>query len=132
MNCPVCRKRHLAFLELDLVEVDYCEGCQGIWLDAGELELLFGDAETCHRFLTIGSATATPPGEAKRICPICDCAMTKECTEGAHPIVFDHCGRGDGLWFDRGELETVLRHPDVIDRTVADFLRDVFARGTSR
>ncbi len=41
MNCPVC-KEPMIVLELDEVEIDHCISCGGIWLDAGELELLIG------------------------------------------------------------------------------------------
>ena len=44
MDCPVC-KNAMITLELEQVEVDHCLECRGIWLDAGELELLLGDAE---------------------------------------------------------------------------------------
>ncbi|MEJ2196939.1 MAG: zf-TFIIB domain-containing protein [Ignavibacteriaceae bacterium] len=42
MFCPVC-KEPMIILELNEVEIDYCPSCSGIWLDAGELELLFED-----------------------------------------------------------------------------------------
>ena len=46
MRCPVC-KEPMLIIEHEAVEVDCCAACGGIWLDAGELELLFGDAEAC-------------------------------------------------------------------------------------
>ncbi len=42
MDCPVC-KNAMITLELQEVEIDYCIDCGGIWLDAGELELLLGE-----------------------------------------------------------------------------------------
>ena len=39
MNCPAC-KEALIVLELDEVEIDHCLSCQGIWLDAGELQVV--------------------------------------------------------------------------------------------
>jgi len=44
MDCPVC-KNAMITLELAEVEVDYCTGCKGVWLDAGELEMLLGNGE---------------------------------------------------------------------------------------
>jgi len=45
MHCPKCG--------MDLVEIDYndikvdkCTGCEGIWLDAGELETVLDQGET--------------------------------------------------------------------------------------
>ena len=37
--CPVCRRPMVAF-ELEGVEIDRCVGCEGTWLDAGELEVI--------------------------------------------------------------------------------------------
>jgi len=47
MDCPVCNNAMIT-LELDQVEIDHCTECGGIWLDAGELETLLGDAR--HRY----------------------------------------------------------------------------------
>ena len=110
MNCPHCRSEVLVAVEYDQVEVDYCAVCKGIWLDAGELELLFGDAAAALDFLTIGSPAEIPHGEEPRKCPECDATMTKESTKSAPPIICDHCPNGDGLWLDHGELETILKH----------------------
>jgi len=39
MKCPKCGMR-LEEIEVGNVHVDKCSGCQGIWLDKGELELI--------------------------------------------------------------------------------------------
>ncbi|MCL4278881.1 MAG: zf-TFIIB domain-containing protein, partial [Ignavibacteriaceae bacterium] len=44
MLCPVCNNPMIV-LELEQVEVDYCTNCAGVWLDAGELELLLESHE---------------------------------------------------------------------------------------
>ena len=37
MNCPKCGMK-LVGVDYKGIEVDKCSGCEGIWLDAGELE----------------------------------------------------------------------------------------------
>lgn len=37
MNCPKCLTP-LTIGERNNVEIDYCQTCRGIWLDAGELD----------------------------------------------------------------------------------------------
>ena len=44
MDCPVC-KNAMITLELQEVEIDHCTDCGGIWLDAGELEMLLGEPQ---------------------------------------------------------------------------------------
>ncbi len=39
MNCPKCGMK-LIVVHFNGVEVDKCSGCEGIWLDAGELEIV--------------------------------------------------------------------------------------------
>jgi Zn-finger nucleic acid-binding protein len=127
MDCPAC-KEPLIVLEYEGVEVDYCVACQGVWLDAGELELLFGDADACRALITGGDTTAATDEKPRR-CPICRRHMEKAVTRGEQPVLYDQCAHGDGLWFDQGELHEILSHrqSQAGDGKVADFLRDVFA-----
>lgn len=125
MICPGCQSP-LITGELDAVEVDFCASCKGVWLDAGELELLFGDAAQCEAFLDGGEAAATE--EKPRKCPVCHARMAKRRTRGEAEIVFDRCERNHGLWLDEGELTEILRHAPAVTggATVHRFLRDVF------
>ena len=127
MDCPVC-KEPMIVLEYAEIELDFCVTCEGVWLDAGELELLFGSAAACAAFLTIGSP-ADARGEKRLRCPICRAKMTKETTESDPPILFDHCQNGDGLWFDKGELGEVMKHSEVFGGhgEVPSFLRSIFS-----
>ncbi len=40
-------------LELDQIEIDHCLSCGGIWLDAGEIELLLETEQERARLLRI-------------------------------------------------------------------------------
>ena len=37
MLCPTC-KTPLTMSERQGIEIDYCQGCRGVWLDRGELD----------------------------------------------------------------------------------------------
>lgn len=126
MNCPVCDEPMIV-LDYDAVEVDYCVSCEGIWLDAGELELLFGEHEACNAFLHAGGP-APAGAEKPRRCPMCNKKMAKALTAGEPPVTYDRCDYGDGLWFDHGELAHVLSQSRVPEggQRVADFLREIF------
>jgi Zn-finger nucleic acid-binding protein len=107
VDCPVC-KNAMITLELSEVEIDYCTGCDGIWLDAGELERLLensGRAESfIHSFKVQHHAT-----ETKRKCPICRKKMEKVIVGTSEPpLMIDKCTKGHGLWFDKGELQNIL------------------------
>ncbi len=127
MKCPHCTDEVLIALEMNQVEVDYCTECKGIWLDSGELELLLGNEQTAHDYLSIGSPVDAPKGEAHRKCPECDKRMTKEGTESTPPVIFDHCPKGHGIWLDHNELETMLSHiGDDKNVAVTEHLMSIF------
>jgi hypothetical protein len=132
VDCPHCGGAEpLVALEHQHVEVDYCAKCRGVWLDAGEVELLYGDARAARDFLE--SRNPVPRGEKPRRCPECGARMVKEATEGPRPVTIDRCVKGHGLWLDRGELATILEHAAAASygSEVGKFLREVFP-GTNK
>jgi Zn-finger nucleic acid-binding protein len=125
MNCPVC-KEAMIVVEHHGVELDCCPACRGLWLDASELGLLLGDAARARALLEAGGP-AHARGEKSRRCPICRRRMRKSVAEGGVPVVTDACRLGHGLWFDEGELFTVLRQRGAAaDGPVLEWLRDLF------
>lgn len=133
MECPACTEP-MAVLEYDAVELDYCTACRGVWLDAGEVELLFGDPKACATFLAAG-APAPPSREKPRRCPICGKPMAKGLTAGQDPVTYDYCTRNDGLWFDRAELAQVLKQGANVPgggARITEFLQSVFSAEAAR
>lgn len=125
MRCPVC-KAEMIVLELDQVEIDYCTSCSGIWLDEGELELLLEGAGEGDELL----ASFTKPADAKekkKRCPLCRRGMDKILCGAGEKIMLDSCPRRHGLWFDRGELEQILRIGGLAEGSrVVTLLKDLF------
>ena len=132
MDCPVC-KNAMITLELADVEIDYCTDCGGIWLDAGELEILLGQAEKAKQLLDsfkIDSESA----EKIRKCPICDKKMQKIIVGPSKPaLLIDKCRRGDGLWFDKGELQNIFNRARLDkDNKIQKLLADMFGHGQQK
>ncbi len=116
-------------LELQDVEIDYCTDCGGIWLDAGELELLLGEQEKAKRLLDsfkIDSKSA----EKIRKCPICDKKMKKVIVGSSKPnLLIDKCRKGDGLWFDKGELDDIFDRAELDeDNRIQKLLTEIFGQ----
>jgi len=126
VDCPVDREPMMA-VEYEDIEIDCCPACEGIWLDAGELELLFGDDQACRRFLAGGNPAAGRVEKTRR-CPICRARMEKRATASDAPVTYDRCPRGHGIWLDGGELQTILKEgvSDADGGRVAAFLRELF------
>ena len=110
MKCPV-DKSVMMVLDYRRIELDYCTLCSGVWLDSGELELLIAVLKAEGVNLS-GTELLTPDKAAaiqsKRKCPICHRKMDKAWIGKAPRILIDSCPQGDGLWFDRGELQKVI------------------------
>jgi len=132
MDCPVC-KEAMIVLELDEVEIDHCMGCGGIWLDGGELELLLGDSEQKDELLASFQLDKNCK-EKPRKCPICYRKMKKIIVGADGPkVLIDKCRRGDGLWFDKGELADVFDKGQLDeDNKVKKLLADMFGSGQNK
>lgn len=110
MKCPACSNLMIV-VEHENIELDYCTECSGVWFDAGELELLLETMQLEGSSLSLDSILTSPEAksaEKKRKCPICRQKM-KKATVGHEPeVLIDACPRGDGLWFDKGEVGQLI------------------------
>jgi hypothetical protein len=116
-------------LELADVEIDHCIRCGGIWLDAGELELLLDAREKADRLLGSFQEDRTA-AEQLRKCPICGKKMAKVIVGTSQPLLrIDKCRHRHGLWFDRGELKQVLSQGQLDEESrIQQLLADIFSR----
>jgi len=111
MICPACRTE-MFVLEFERIELDYCPECKGVWLDAGELELLaqIADAvpDKLQAALSGGAASGSSQGR-KRRCPRCRKKLEEIVTAGEQPLTLDRCPAEHGIWFDQNELKTLIQ-----------------------
>lgn len=124
MFCPSC-SQPLVVLEFENIELDHCLSCGGVWLDAGELELILRGAAGA------GDDGLVRGGErGARRCPMCRVKMSaaKLARSG---VEVDYCPRQHGLWLDKGELEQILavEAGDARIRKLRDFCARVFPSG---
>jgi len=125
MNCPVC-KEPLVVLELEQIEVDYCTRCAGIWLDAGELELLLETDEERSRLINLFKEAETAK-EKSYDCPICGKHMKKSEIGEKGKVVVDKCKKNHGIWFDKGEIQKVVEFgSDNKQNKIINLLKDMF------
>jgi len=137
MLCPKCQQ-DMIVVEHQQIELDYCPVCEGVWFDAGELELFLETAALASPELEIENIIGLPEikaGAGKRKCPICRQSM-KEVSIGMPSIDIDVCRRGDGLWFDGGEVNQLIlqlakepANTGGSQQRIITFLGDVFKGG---
>ncbi len=107
-------------VEHNKIELDYCTSCQGVWFDSGELELFLNSMGLDSRSVFLGNilnSQEVQSTEKKRKCPICSKKMKKTIIGRQPEIIIDVCQRGDGLWFDSGEVISLIKQ--VVDKTPA-------------
>lgn len=97
MICPHCNEP-MIIVEYQQTEIDYCYACHGIWLDQGELELLFQQPEKKLDLSAVNAFT-----KSKRRCPRCRKKMIKG-NFPETPVEVDICRRDGGIWLDQGEI----------------------------
>jgi Zn-finger nucleic acid-binding protein len=116
----------MVVLELHRIEVDHCLSCKGLWLDAGELELLLEGSG--NRDSLLSTFEKNPDTTEKKIrCPVCSKKMAKMLCGENKKICLDSCSRNDGIWFDKGELKEILAMGDFPgDHRIFNLLKEVF------
>ena len=128
LYCPVCKNEPMIVLELNEIEIDFCLSCEGIWLDAGELELLLGSSTETEEFLN-SFTTEDQSKEKKLKCPICNKKMEKILIVGDRKVKIDKCKFNHGIWLDSGELEDILEMGKFgNDNKVLALLRDMLGK----
>ena len=131
MLCPNCNKDMLV-LEFELLEIDHCLECGGVWLDSGELALIGKRAGTLHGDLLAALETERGgPQQArpKRRCPLCRKPFLEVRPPGGSGLHVEKCPRGDGLWFEAGALQALIQAAGADSGNVfAKFLADLDAR----
>lgn len=116
-------------LELEDVEIDYCTNCEGIWLDAGELELLLDEPDKAKNLLSSFRVDSVSTERTKK-CPICNKKMQKVVVGSSRPaLLIDKCRKGDGLWFQKGELQDIFDGAELDeDNKIQKLLTDIFGQ----
>ena len=122
MNCPAC-KNPMIILELNQVEIDYCNSCKGIWLDSGERELIFSNSD--QKSVSESFISKSDHQEVGRRCPNCKKKMEKVEFENSG-IILDRCSNNHGLWFDNGELKSLLKTSADSNNKMIDLLKEMF------
>lgn len=132
--CPDCGEVLVAF-ELHGIEIDSCPWCGGTWLDAGELDALTTAAGLVSGALSAALAQARRGAVTRRRCPRCLARLDRVTVNTVLPLALDRCRRGHGLWFDRGEIPSLMRtfvqgQEGAVARFLADLHRHAMDEGT--
>ena len=99
MKCPDCNLALLT-IEVEGVELDYCDDRHGTWFDEGEIEAFLRSN---------GPVLSYDKGAVgKRRCPRCGARM--RVVMANETVELDLCPMGCGVWFDDGEIGVLAAH----------------------
>lgn len=129
-RCPRCGYPLLEFTHQG-IPIDECSGCEGLWLDSGELEKLARNPERLLWSPLLGAkwkqaeawTEETTEEEKARSktqhagrCPRCNSDLE---LENLHGVQIDRCRGCGGAWLDRGELGLLAgTEPSALGRLV--------------
>ncbi len=114
-------------MELDGVEVDHCLECLGTWLDTGEIEAIASRAGADSQPITRGLMLARRGQRTTRRCPRCRRRLVEIHIDRSPPLTVDRCPIGHGVWFDCGEMKTLIHaYAESAAAPVAAFFADLY------
>lgn len=135
-KCIKCDQGMQALMVVN-VEIDFCTGCGGIWLDEGEIKALAAmPAEALNQVRSIDNQIASvnpvDPGAVDGIvdkpCPACGGKLTNAEFSGTN---VEHCNGCHGIFVDRGELQKAMQLVDTTEATtIVALARSVSTSGS--
>lgn len=120
MRCPKCRA-DMEPVEYEGTQIDRCTICQGIWFDAGEIEIL--KDKKAAATIDIGDKKIGRQSNSidRYDCPRCGGAMVRVVDPLQNHIWYETCGGCNGSYLDAGELR------DLSSRSISDFFKSLAA-----
>lgn len=118
LDCPKCGIGRLARVSLqlnvrtpdgkprlELLDLDQCGACNGVWFDHGELEKYLGARLTVLDSETVGMELRDRMDREPGMCPRCEDVMKLGPAPKDESVTADYCPRCGGVWLDSGELD---------------------------
>lgn len=136
MKCPRCNTV-LSITKIDCAKVEFCPGCNGEWLFAGELQKIVEHHDEVFTREEIAAQdavnkqifTAEKDDHDELNCPVCGNVRMEHFNYGdTSGIILHKCAECSGIWMDKGQLEKV---EEVVDGWKADLGRDLKKYGST-
>ena len=120
-DCPHCDITMVA-QSIQGIEIEYCQACQGICLQQGELDKVAEEMEGSIEYSTITDKQLEHQDSQKVIdCPKCDApSMRKVEFLSLTDIILDRCDSCGALWLDKSELEQINTAVKRLNESIAE------------
>ncbi len=108
-DCPAC-SHLLHTTQYEGFEARVCTtGCGGIWLKARDIESLADQPRVIERMLAATDYVMPMTRPQTRCCPECSCVLNASLIRGEVDVEIDTCPKCLGIWFDKGEIVTLIQ-----------------------
>jgi Zn-finger nucleic acid-binding protein len=120
LNCPRCRlplSTATITTDTQVLLLDTCQRCGGIWVDATDRN---AGVEIAEHVATVDRQDLGQVGDSRAgACPQCGETMETFAWDYSSPVMLDECPRGHGTWVDGGEAREAraLRSARVLSGT---------------
>ena len=108
MRCPKCRA-DMQPIDYQGTEIDRCSICNGIWFDAGEVDILSNPQAAA----AVDTGDALVGQQSNEIvsyqCPRCSGQMVKVVDPDRPDICYETCSSCNGSYLDAGELSDLFK-----------------------
>ncbi len=105
-KCPVDQSE-MRQIQDKGIALDWCDLCDGIWLDPGELARLSRTTVDIPNLLPKPAPARTHESSKTPQCPRCNVPLEEILYEQAGSLQVDRCPGCHGLWLERGELQEI-------------------------
>lgn len=113
-TCPRCQEK-MRIVKINDVNIDLCEGCEGIWFDNDELQELLKMGESSASQSSLAPSfdaefeRTETPGISGLKCPRCNGELFRYNYMISSGIIIDGCEKGCGIFMDDGEIRKVFK-----------------------
>jgi uncharacterized protein len=126
MKCPKC-SIDLKTREIQHVEVDECEKCEGVWFEHDELRKVKDNTDNDLNWMDFDILKHRDRFKAKGSnykCPNCSAPMYVLDYDSTK-VEIDYCSNCQGIWLDKNELQNIIDalENELVNKSLGDYVR---------
>ena len=121
--CPRCTDAPLTEIDFVYEKVDVCDGCGGIYFDAGEMRDLNQLVDDFFDVKLSELEIANVPDHERDFKPACPSCLAEMKPHQIGQVWVDQCPKCEGLWLDQSEVSALRVSQLMIRQNINLFLR---------
>ncbi|MCF7826036.1 MAG: zf-TFIIB domain-containing protein [Candidatus Marinimicrobia bacterium] len=127
MNCPNCS---IALIQKNIqgIQIDECEKCEGIWLEEAELRQVKDKIDSDLNWMDfeiLKHPEKFKPKAKRTACPSCKKAMSVLDYDETK-VEIDYCTECKGVWLEKNELESIIEalEKELLTKSLGEYVSE--------